>query len=520
MSSFWQEVLARPRAIFGRLSRAQRVGVLALAVVGVVVAGLSSLLAGRESWVQLYGGLDPADVKEVSSQLSSSGAPYRISLDGSAIQVPEQRLPEIRMQLAAAGLPKGGNEGWSLFDSTQFGMTDQLFKINYDRALSGVLARDIESLDGVRKASVRVTIAPPGLFAKDKPRSTAGVTLTLRPGANLADSSYAAIAYLIASAVGNGMRPQDVTIIDTASHLLYPRGDSSDPLASLQVLEKVQAMEKAREEKAESQLRAAGVKASVRVSIELDPTYKETTREKVSEDNKAKSRESTSTDRAPPAKAGGDAGAVAAAKSKEVDLSGHDERETDYRNGVEHELEITGAGSIRRMSVSVLLDDSPGADGKTPPAADKETISLIVQNAVGYSKVRKDAFSITSMPFLAAPAPPPAPGPFAPENLLPLAGHLTEAVTVLFVLFLLFKVVRGGSGAAAGAKAKAKAKGAAGGAATESEPTEQENEFTELTYAAEGKAGDLRTRLTRFVTKHPDQAREVLLAWLKEEMTN
>jgi flagellar M-ring protein FliF len=229
--------------------------------------------------VQLYGGLDPADVKEVSSQLSSSGEPYRISLDGSAIQVPEQRLPEIRMQLAAAGLPKGGNEGWSLFDSTQFGMTDQLFKINYDRALSGVLARDIESLDGVRKASVRVTVAPPGLFARDKARSTAGVTLTLRPGANLADSCYAAIAYLIASAVGNGMRPQDVTIIDTGSRLLYPRGDSSDPLASLQVLEKVQAMEKAREEKAESQLRAAGVKASVRVSIELDPTYKETTRE-------------------------------------------------------------------------------------------------------------------------------------------------------------------------------------------------------------------------------------------------
>jgi flagellar M-ring protein FliF len=383
-----------------------------------------------------------------------------------------------------------------------------------------VLAKTVESLDGVRKASVLVTIAPPGLFARDKPRSTAGVTLTLRPGANLADSSYAAIAYLIASAVGNGMRPQDVTIIDTASHLLYPRGDSSDPLASLQVLEKVQAMEKAREEKAESQLRAAGVKASVRVSIELDPTYKETTREKVSEDNKAKTRESTSTDRAPPAKAGGDAGAVAAAKSKEVDTSGHDERETDYKNGVEHELEITGAGSIRRMSISVLLDDSPGADGKTPPAANKETITEIVQNAVGYSKLRKDAFSITSMPFLAAPAPPPAPGPFAPENLLPLAGHLTEAVTVLFVLFLLFKVVRGGPGAAAGAKAKAKAKGAAGGTAPENEATDQENEFTELTYAAEGKAGDLRTRLTRFVTKHPDQAREVLLAWLKEEMTN
>ncbi len=515
MSSFWQEVLARPRAIFGRLSRGQRIGVLALAVVGLVVAGLSSLLAGRESWVMLYGGLDATDAKEVANQLSSTGVQYRLSPDGSAIQVPEQKLPEIRMQLAAAGLPKGGNEGWSLFDATQFGMTDQLFKINYDRALSGVLARDIESLDGVRKASVRVTVAPPGIFAKDKTRSTAGVTLTLRPGSQLADSSYAAIAYLIASAVGNGMRPQDVTIIDTASHLLYPRGDSSDPLASLQVLEKVQAMERTREEKAESQLRAAGVRASVRVSIELDPTYKETTREKLSDENRATARESSSTDRTASPRP---ADAAAVAKAKEADVSGHDESEKSYKSGVEHELEITGAGSIRRMSVSVLLDDSPGADGKTPSAANKDTITEIVQNAVGWSKLRKDAFSITSMPFLAAPAPPPAPGPFAIENLLPLAGHLTEAVTVLFVLFLLLKVARGGAGAKAGAGGKAK--GGAGGTSTDGQATDQENEFTELTYAAEGKAGDLRTRLTRFVTKHPDQAREVLLAWLKEEMTH
>src|SRR6185369_10163427 len=169
------------------------------------------------------------------------------------------------------------------------------------------------------------TVAPPGVFAKDKARSTAGVTLTLRPGANLADSCYAAIAYLIASAVGNGMRPQDVTIIDTGSRLLYPRGDSSDPLASLQVLEKVQAMERAREEKAESQLRAAGVRASVRVSIELDPTYKETTREKLSDENRATARESTSTDRTASPKS---ADAAAVAKAKEaVDLSGHDESE-------------------------------------------------------------------------------------------------------------------------------------------------------------------------------------------------
>ena len=59
MTTFWQEVLARPREIFARLTRAQRMGVLALVSVGLVVAVLTSLLAGRENYVPLYGGVIP-----------------------------------------------------------------------------------------------------------------------------------------------------------------------------------------------------------------------------------------------------------------------------------------------------------------------------------------------------------------------------------------------------------------------------------------------------------------------------
>src|SRR5262245_56964803 len=159
------------------------------------------------------------------------------------------------------------------------------------------------------------------------------------------------------------------------------------------------------------------------------------------------------------------------------------------------------------MSLIPLLHDS------LHPNADR--LGEIVKNAVGFSKQRKDSFEVLTIPFAKAPAPPPLPGPFAVENLLPLAGHLTEAATVLFVLFLLVKLVRGG----AKAKAKGKAKGAAG-AVVEGEAGGEENEIAELTYAAERKRGDLRTRLNTFVTKHPDQAREVLLAWLKEEGAN
>jgi flagellar M-ring protein FliF len=336
----------------------------------------------------------------------------------------------------------------------------------------------------------------------------------MRPGGPLVESSVAAIASLVSSSVGGGMRPEDVVIIDSSGRLLNPRGDSSDPMASAEYLRKVQGIELSKQEKAESMLRLAigDGKASVRVNVELDPKYKESQKETLSEDNKATLRESKSSESSGKVRSGGDTSTVAAAKSKEEDAGPlHKEDEAEYGHGSERSLEIVSAGSILHMSVSLLLDDSL--------AQNSEKLGEIVKNAVGFSKPRKDTFEVLTIPFTKAPAPAPMPGPFAVENLLPLAGHLTEAATVLFVLFLLVKIVRGG-GAGGGlvVKGKGKAKGAIG--AKEAEGSTEENEYTELTYAADGKSGDLRTRLNTFVTKHPEQAREVLLAWLKEEMTN
>jgi flagellar M-ring protein FliF len=515
MSTFWQEVAARPLEIWRKLSRGQRVGVAALLSVGVVIAVLSSFLAGRESYVLLYGNLDAQSASEIAAQLSASGVSYRLSPDGTRIDVPEAHVPEVRMQLAAAGVPKAGVHGFEIFDQTQFGMTDQLFNLNMQRALAGVLEQTIETIDRVQKARVLVTMQPPGAIRfKDSPRPTASVTLQLRPGGALVESSVAAIASLVSSSVGCGMRPEDVVIIDSNGRLLHPHGDGSDPMTSAEYLRKVQGIEQSKQEKAESMLRLAigdGM-ASVRVNVELDPKYKESQKETLSEDNKATIKESKSSESSGKVVKGGDTSLTALAKAKEETAEvgpGHSENEAEYGHGSEKSLEIVSAGSILHMSVSLLLDDSQKANA--------ERLGEIVKNAVGFSKQRKDTFEVLTIPFAKAPAPPPMPGPFAVENLLPLAGHLTEAVTVLFVLFLLVRVARGGSGAKG--RAKGKAKGAAGAAAAGEEAGE-ENEIAELTYAAEGKRGDLRTRLNTFVTKHPDQAREVLLAWLKEETAN
>src|SRR5262249_45674281 len=201
---------------------------------------------------------------------------------------------------------------------------------------------------------------------------------------------------------------------DNELHPLHPRGDPNDPLSSMAYLEKVRGFERYLQEKAESQIRAAvgEGKAAVRVSVELDLTQKE----KQSEtpiDAKALVKKVTSNDSSgAPAKSGGDTSVAAtppAAKPEPAATAAapagesHSASEEEYRQGVTRELQVTGAGSIRHMSVSLLLDESDASlkDNTTK-------LGDIVKAAVGFveGKPRSDTFTVTTLPF-AKPAEPP-----------------------------------------------------------------------------------------------------------------
>ena len=76
---------------------------------------------------------------------AGQGAGKRIRVpvvgNGTAVLVPSGRVAELRLQLAAAGLPKSGRIGFELFDKTNFGASDFTEQVNYHRALEGELER-------------------------------------------------------------------------------------------------------------------------------------------------------------------------------------------------------------------------------------------------------------------------------------------------------------------------------------------------------------------------------------------
>src|SRR5665213_995962 len=104
----------------------------------------------------LYSGMAPEDAAPVVQKLKESGVDYRLSENGGTVLVPAARMADSRLTLAAAGLPKSGRIGFELFDKTNFGATELVEHVNYQRALEGELERSVMSMADVVQARVHL----------------------------------------------------------------------------------------------------------------------------------------------------------------------------------------------------------------------------------------------------------------------------------------------------------------------------------------------------------------------------
>ena len=108
----------------------------------VVIGGLAAFSHwNRErDFRPLYSSLAPEDAAAVLAKVRESGTEFRLSENGSVVLVPSERVAELRLQMAAAGLPKSGRIGFELFDKTTFGMSDFTEQVNFHRALKTLRA--------------------------------------------------------------------------------------------------------------------------------------------------------------------------------------------------------------------------------------------------------------------------------------------------------------------------------------------------------------------------------------------
>src|SRR5262249_22007736 len=108
--------------LLASLSIRQRITIVTIAV--AVGAGIYSMVHWRREadFKPLFTGLAPEDAAGIVQKLKEGGVEYRLADGPSAgsgtVLVPSAKLAELRLSLAAAGLPKSGRIGFEIFDKT------------------------------------------------------------------------------------------------------------------------------------------------------------------------------------------------------------------------------------------------------------------------------------------------------------------------------------------------------------------------------------------------------------------
>ena len=220
ITQVWQE---RILETWNNLTRTQRIVTGILLAAGVVLVGFFALWVRTPDYAVLLSGLSEQDAAAVVDSLKKNNVPYKLDDTSSVVLVPSSRVAEVRLSLAKEGLPKGGNTGFELFDTTNLAMTDFTQKVNYQRALEGELDRTIDSIDAVQKSRVHLVIPQPSLYSQEESAATASVLLDLKPGRTLDKAQIAGITHLVSGSV-EGLKPENLTIVDTHGNVL--RGSS------------------------------------------------------------------------------------------------------------------------------------------------------------------------------------------------------------------------------------------------------------------------------------------------------
>ena len=168
----------------------------------------------------LYTDLDLEDAKQIVAELEASNIKYKLTKNGTEIQVPSDVVNKMRVQTAELALEsKGSNVGYEIFDNSDaLGSTNFMQNVNLIRALEGELARSVRSVDNIKSARVHLVMPKREMFSKEQQKPSASVVIKTIQG-QLSPQSVQAIQKLIAASVPK-LDVKDVAIVDSSGNLL------------------------------------------------------------------------------------------------------------------------------------------------------------------------------------------------------------------------------------------------------------------------------------------------------------
>lgn len=377
----------------------------------IALAGISFWYGSKPDYVPLYTNLEAKDAGDVVNNLKETGVPYELIEEkrGATILVPATQVHNLRLDLAAAGLPRG-NKGFELFDDSKLGVTEFQNKINYLQALQGELTRTIEHLGSVEKARVHIVLPEDSLYKKNEKPATASILLMLVPETQLTKPEVKGIVNLVSHSV-QGLAPENVTIVDENGNILNKNDDDELEMQNAMNLKALNQIEMTKRVRDHIQQNIQTMldktlgdgNAFVRVSVELDFDDKKIDRQTftpvVDESGIIRSQqdisESYNGESNIPGGPAGVQGNIPGYVAEDRNANAEYERKESTKNyeiNEENQKIIASPGSIKRLTVAVLVNDEI-------TDLQREGLLRAVSSAAGINENRGDTISVEPMPF-------------------------------------------------------------------------------------------------------------------------
>ena len=405
----WRE---RLRELWNRYQNRRKYIIIGVVVVlALAFAGISFWYGSKPEYVPLYTNLETKDAGDVVNSLKEAGVPYELVEDkkGATILVPVTQVHDLRLELASAGLPRG-NKGFELFDDSKLGVTEFQNKVNYLQALQGELTRTIEHLGSVDKARVHIVLPEDSLYKKNEKPATASILLMLKPETKLTTPEVKGIVNLVSHSV-QGLAPENITIVDEQGTILNKSdedGIEQQNAQNLRTLNQIEMTKKVRDhiqQNIQTMLdKTLGEgNAFVRVSVELDFDDRKIDRQTftpvVDESGIIRSQQDISESyNGESTMPGGPAGVqsnIPGYVAEDRNANAEYERKESTKNyevNEENQKIIASPGSIRRLTVAVLVND-------TITELQQEGLLRAVSSAAGINEERGDTISVEPLPF-------------------------------------------------------------------------------------------------------------------------
>lgn len=444
-------------------------GFLVIFIAGIIFAVFSFTGSSNTPDTQRrLGQYSSQDIGPVIEFLKNEG--YKYKLSNNIVIVDANDYDEIteKMLIQGIAVPKENTD-----DGDKIIMTDSGFgvsqRMEYERIKHGrevQLARAIERIDGVQRATVLLAIPKENVFAREKSRPSAAVVVTLKPNSYLTPENVNSIRLIVASSVHNLLK-KDVTVSDQTGRQLSAEVTKDTTESKLQREFEMRTMREAQyRDKLDSILAPMlGIgKYSAEVDVTLDTTIQEETSQLYNPDSQAVRSEtlkeaSGQSEKTNPYGVPGSLSnqppANASIPQQLKNGTATDSQSTDNRKESReavrnYEVDTTMRHTVRptnvvsRLTVSVAVDyiKTLNEDNKIVyvprPQADLDKIADLVRGGLGLSEARGDFVKVETVSFPHGDVTPERPI-YEQEWFLKLVKPLAVILIVLIVVVFVIR---------------------------------------------------------------------------------